>query len=65
MDVWKLLAWISIFCGLVTYLIGWSALLLSATIWGIATEFWFYDAIASGIFGVFFLMYGSYGRQLK
>ncbi|MBS3116551.1 hypothetical protein J4421_03050 [Candidatus Woesearchaeota archaeon] len=65
MNVWKLFAQISIVCALLTYSIGWGALLSSATIWGIETEFWFYDAVAAGIFGVFFLMYGSQSKQLR
>jgi hypothetical protein len=54
---WKFLAWISIACGLGAYSIGWIALFARSAVWGIPTEFWFYDSIAAGIFGLFFLIY--------
>lgn len=55
---WKFLAWLSMACGLIAYFIGWTALVSRTVIWGIPTEFWFYDSIAAGIFGLFFLIYG-------
>jgi len=57
--IYKILAWISIACGLITYSIGWIALLSRSVVWSIPAEFWFYDAIAAGIFGVFFLIYAG------
>ncbi len=59
MNVWKVLAWIFVVCGLLAYFIGWGALLFKFTVFGIGTEFWFYDAIATGIFGLFFLAYSN------
>lgn len=61
--IWKFLAWISIVCGIITYFVGWIALLSRSIIWGIQTEFWFYDSVAAGIFGLFFLLYAPYGRK--
>lgn len=55
--LWKIIAWLFIVCGLLTYLIGWFALFTELLIWNIPTEFWFYDAVAVGIFGIFFLIY--------
>lgn len=56
--LWKFLAWISLACGLTTYLIGWAALASQSEVWGVPTQFWFYDAVSAGIFAVFFLLYG-------
>ncbi len=47
-------SWFAFLCGFVAYLIGWAGLLQGATI-VVPTEFWFYDAVAAGIFGLFFL----------
>lgn len=58
---WKIVAWISILCGLAAYVIGWTALLKKTSIL-IPTEFWFYDAIASTMFGVFFLIYSAHSK---
>jgi uncharacterized membrane protein YphA (DoxX/SURF4 family) len=55
--VWKIIAWISVACGLFAYLTGWAALFTKSVFWGIPTQFWFYDAVAAGIFGLFFLIY--------
>ena len=61
---WKFLAWVSIACGLIAYFVGWWALLTKTTVWGISTEFFFYDAIAAVMFGVFFLIYSvHYGKK--
>jgi len=61
--IWKFFAWISIACGLVAYFIGWIALLSRSVVWGVPTEFWFYDAIAAGIFGLFFLIYAVHADK--
>ena len=54
--LWKFLIWIPIVGGLITHAIGLFMVSTQST-WGdIPNEFWFYDAIASGIFGVFFLV---------
>lgn len=63
--LWKIIAWISIICGLITYLIGWVVLFSRSVIWGIPVEFWFYDAIAAGIFGLFFLIYAAHSGKKK
>ncbi len=61
--LWKVLAWISLICALITYSIGWIALLNKTTLWGISNEFWFYDAISAGIFGLFFLIYYVHSKN--
>ena len=61
--IWKVFAWISIACGLLAYLAGWIALLSNSTLWSIPTEFWFYDAIAAGIFALFFVIYGAHNKK--
>ena len=63
--IWKVFAWISIICGLATYLIGWLALLTKSVLVGIPTEFWFYDAIAAGIFALFFTIYGAHSVKSR
>lgn len=61
--IWKAFAWISIICALVTYAIGWIALMVKSVLFGIPTEFWFYDAVAAGIFAVFFIIYGAHNSK--
>ncbi len=60
--LWTIFAWISIICGLIAYAIGWTALITKSELW-IPTAFWFYDAVAVGIFGVFFLIYGVHSKR--
>lgn len=59
----KVLAWISIACGLLAYLVGWVALFTHSIFWGIPNEFWFYDSIATGIFGLFFIIYSVHSKK--
>ena len=59
--IWKILAWISAVCGLTAYLVGWAALTTKSALW-IPTEFWFYDAVATGVFSLFFLIYGAHSK---
>ncbi len=61
--LFKIFAWISIACGLIAYSIGWIALFANSVFWNIPTEFWFYDAIATAMFGVFFLMYSVHSKK--
>ncbi len=61
--IWKVFAWLSIICALAAYVIGWAALIAKSVIFGIPTEFWFYDAVAAGIFAVFFTIYGAHGSN--
>lgn len=63
-SLWKFFAWLSIICGLAAYFIGWAALVSQTAVWGIKTDFYFFDAIAAGLFGVFFLLYAvHYGKK--
>ncbi len=66
--LWKILAALSVLCGIVSVLIGWAALIKKTTIW-IQTEFWFYDAITAGVFAIFFLIlymvYAFHGKQIE
>lgn len=57
--IWKIFAGISVLCGLTTFLIGWASLALGRDIFGVATEFYFYDAIATVLFGIFFVLWGK------
>ena len=61
--LWLIFAWISIACGLIAYSIGWIALFAGKVYWNIPNEFWFYDSIAAGIFGLFFLIYSVHSKK--
>ena len=61
--IWKAFAWISMGCALVPYALGWIALIAKSALFGIPTEFWFYDAVAAGIFAVFFTIYGAHSSK--
>lgn len=61
--IWKAFAWISIICAVVAYVIGWVALIAKNILFGIPTEFWFYDAIAASMFAVFFIIYGVHAED--
>lgn len=56
--LWQVLAWLFVLCGLLAYGWGWTALLNGTTYW-FPTEFWFYDAIATGVFAVFFFLHAA------
>lgn len=56
--IWGFFAWLSIACGLVAYFIGWASLVGGTVVGNIPAQFWFYNSIATGIFGIFFLLYG-------
>ncbi|HDZ54107.1 MAG TPA: hypothetical protein ENI19_03390 [Candidatus Nealsonbacteria bacterium] len=61
---WKFWAWVSIICGLGAYTIGWYGLLTKTAVWGIATEFFFYDSMAAFMLGIFFVIYSAhYGKK--
>ena len=61
--LFKVFAWISIACGLLAYLVGWIALFTKSVFWSIPNEFWFYDAVVTGIFGLFFLIYSVHSKK--
>ncbi len=61
--LWKVLAWVFVICGILAYLIGWTALLTGSVYWNIPTEFWFYDTVATGIIGLFFLIYSVHSKN--
>ncbi len=62
--LWKVLAWIFALCGFTAYLIGWVAL-TNRVEYFIPTEFWFYDAIAAGVFALFFSSYTHNQEEKK
>ncbi len=59
--LWNVVAWLFVLCGLAAYSIGWTALLNSTTYW-VPTEYWFYDALAAGVFALFFLFYAHQSK---
>ncbi|HLC64871.1 MAG TPA: hypothetical protein VJI46_01970 [Candidatus Nanoarchaeia archaeon] len=64
MKIWRIFAWIALICALITYSIGWVALIIKRDIW-VPTQYWFYDAVAVGIFAVFFLIYSVHSGKGK
>ena len=50
------LGWIAFLCGVITYFIAWVAILGNGSIWGIATQLWFYDSIAAVLIGLFLFL---------
>ncbi|MEM4253119.1 MAG: hypothetical protein QXE84_06310 [Candidatus Nitrosotenuis sp.] len=62
--LWRILSGIAGGCGLGAFFIGWASHILGKTIW-LATEFWFYDAIASGVFAILFLVWGAVAEKEK
>ncbi|MBS3075376.1 hypothetical protein J4429_02860 [Candidatus Pacearchaeota archaeon] len=61
--IWKVFTWIFVICGLLAYGFGWIALFSNSKLWNIPTEFWFYDAIAAGIFALFFIIYSAHNKK--
>jgi len=61
--IWKVFAWLAIVCGLLGYGTGWITLLSNSILWNIPTQFWFYDAMAAGIFALFFVIYGVHSAK--
>lgn len=62
--LWRALAWLFALCGIGAYLTGWLALMEEA-IFLVPTEYWFYDAIAVGIFAVFFNCLAQHQEEKK
>lgn len=62
-QIWKILSWVFVVCGMVAYLLGWFAVFTKTALWGVRPEFWFYDGIAAALFGIFFLLYGVLTRE--
>jgi hypothetical protein len=57
--VWKALAWIFALCGIGAYLLAWGDIWIGKKPWGAGPEALFADAIATGIFALFFLAWGA------
>ncbi len=60
--LWKVLAWVFALCGMAAYLTGWVALMNNTSYW-VPTEYWFYDAIAAGVFAVFLSSYAYHQEE--
>ncbi len=56
--IWKWLAWIFFICGFGAYLLAWTEAFTGAVYWNMTSTSLFYDSIATGIFGLFFLAWG-------
>lgn len=50
------LSWVAFLCGVITYFIVWGAILGNGSVWGIATQLWFYDSISAVLIGLFLLL---------
>ena len=53
--LWNALAWVAVICGGIGYFVGWLTVITGTQILNIGTQVWFYDAIAGGVFAIFFL----------
>lgn len=62
---WKVLAWVFLLCGVGSYLLAWIEVFTGTVFLGMQTNVLFYDAIATGIFGIFFLAWGSLSAKNK
>lgn len=61
--IWKVLAWIFAACGILAYLFAWGNMWFGWTAWGSSAQGLLEDAIATGIFALFFLVWGKYSRE--
>ncbi len=61
--IWKVLAWLFAACGILAYLSAWGNMWFGWTAWGSSAQALFGDAIATGIFAVFFLVWGKWGGE--
>jgi hypothetical protein len=61
-NIWKTIAWLFIICGIICFFIGWIGAITNSNILGIDTNMYFYDAIATGIFGLYFLLYAIHSE---
>lgn len=64
--IWKMLAWIFAACGLVAYLSAWGEVWFGWKMWRANSEVLFADAVVTGIFAIFFLIWGKFtGAERK
>ena len=50
-------------CGIVAYLSAWGNLWFGWNMWGVAPQYLFDDAVATGVFALFFLVWGKVGVE--
>jgi hypothetical protein len=62
-SLWKILAWVFATCGLLAFFSAWGNLWFGWKLWAASPELLFYDAIAGGLFALFFLAWGKYGAD--
>ncbi len=58
-SIWTVLTWVFAVCGLAAYLSAWSNMWFGWDLWRASPETLFLDAIATGIFALFFLACGK------
>ncbi len=61
--VWRILSWLFAACGIVSFAIGWYGVLSNSAVFGVNPVYYFFDAIASGIFALFFLIYSVQSKN--
>ena len=57
-QVWNLLAWLFAGCGIIAYVSAWADMWFHLNLWGVTSQTLFSDAVATGIFAIFFLAWG-------
>ncbi len=60
-NLWGIISWIFVACGLIAYALGWVSM-SGTNIFSIPTEMLFYDAMVAGIFAIFFLIYAMHSN---
>ena len=53
----KIIAWLFVLCGFVSYLAAWVNTFTKTSLFGIDTTVYFYDAMTAVLFGLFFLLW--------
>lgn len=60
--LWRIFAWVGVICGLVAFFLGWGTVMYGLSLWNAKAEYWFYDAIGSYLFGLWFLIYSVHSK---
>ena len=61
--IWKVFAWLFAACGILAYLSAWGNIWFGWNLWGTSAQYLFDDAMATGMFAIFFLVWGKWGEE--
>ncbi len=65
MNLWRAVAWLVLACGLIAWVLGWAFGISGTQPWNLPGQVWFYDAITSGVFAIFFMVYAADSDRRK